>query len=368
MRKIERISVGETDRERLERLVRDRNTPQKVVWRARIVLLAADGRQAIEIAAAVGKSLLTVRRWRRRYVAKGVEGLLKDATRPPRRKPLAAEKIKQVVDMTLHQTPPKATHWSSSSMAAATGLSRSSILRIWKKHGLKPHLMRGFKVSNDKNFAAKVTDVVGLYLDPPDKALVLCVDEKSQIQALDRTQPGLPMKKGRAGTMTHDYKRNGTTTLFAALNMLDGSVIGQCMPRHRRSEFLRFLKTIDRQTPRHLDLHLIVDNYATHKTDEVKRWLKRHPRFHLHFTPTSASWLNMVERFFAEITRDRIRRGTFNSVAELESAIMDYLQKHNADPKPFVWTKSADEILKKVARARQALPLTKPKQPSESKH
>jgi len=368
MRKIERISVSETDRERLERLVRDRNTPQKVVWRARIVLLAADGRQAIEIAAAAGKSLLTVRRWRRRYAAKGVDGLLKDATRPPRRKPLAAEKIKQVVDMTLHGTPPKATHWSLSSMAAATSLSRSSVQRIWKRHGLKPHLMRGFKVSNDKNFAAKVNDVVGLYLDPPDKALVLSVDEKSQIQALDRTQPGLPMKKGRAGTMTHDYKRNGTTTLFAALNMLDGSVIGQCMPRHRRSEFLRFLKTIDQQTPPHLNLHLIVDNYATHKTDEVKRWLKRHTRFHLHFTPTSASWLNMVERFFAEITRDRIRRGTFNSVAELESAIMDYLQKHNADPKPFVWTKSADEILKKVAKARQALPLAKPKQPSESKH
>ena len=341
MRKIERISISEADRERLQRLVRDRNTPQKVVWRARIVLLGADGLQAIAIATAVGKSVLTVRRWRRRYAAKGVEGLLKDATRPPRRKPLTAEKIKQVVHMTLHTKPADATHWSLSSMAAAAGLSRSSIQRIWSTHGLKPHLTETFKVSRDRNFGAKVRDVVGLYLDPPDKALVLCVDEKSQIQALDRTQPGLPMKKGRAGTMTHDYKRNGTTTLFAALNMLDGSVIGQCMPRHRHREFLRFLKTIDKQTPAHLDLHLIVDNYATHKTEAVKRWLKHHKRFHLHFTPTSASWLNMVERFFAEITRKRIRRGVFTSVAKLESAIMEYLKNHNADPTPFVWTKSA---------------------------
>jgi transposase len=355
MRKIERIFVSEVDRGRLERFVRDRNTPQKVVWRARIVLLAADGQQAIAIAAAVGKSLLTVRRWRRRYVAKGVDGLLKDATRPPRRKPLSAQKIKQVVRMTLRTTPPDATHWSLSSMAAAAGLSRSSIQRIWSRHGLKPHLMETFKVSRDRNFAAKVKDVVGLYVDPPDKALVLSVDEKSQIQALDRTQPGLPMKKGRAGTMTHDYKRHGTTTLFAALNMLDGSVIGQCMARHRHREFLRFLKTIDRHTPADLDLHLIVDNYATHKTEAVKRWLKRHKRFRLHFTPTSASWLNMVERFFAEITRKRIRRGIFTSVAELESAIMDYLRNHNAAPKPFVWTKSAAEILKKVARAKHAL-------------
>ena len=355
MRKIERISVSRADRERLQRLVRDRNTPQKVVWRARIVVLAADGRQAIEIAAAVGKSTLTVRRWRRRYRDKGVDGLLRDATRPPRRKPLTLEKIKHVVRMTLRERPVDATHWSLSSMAAAQGLSRSSIQRIWSSHGLKPHLMETFKVSRDPNFAAKVKDVVGLYLDPPDKALVLCVDEKSQIQALDRTQPGLPMKKGRAGTMTHDYKRNGTTTLFAALNMLDGSVIGQCMSRHRHREFLRFLKTIDRQTPAHLDLHLIVDNYATHKTEAVKRWLKRHKRFHLHFTPTSASWLNMVERFFAEITRKRIRRGVFTSLAELKDAIMEYLENHNADPKPFIWTKSAEEILRKVARAKQVL-------------
>src|SRR6201987_1142869 len=355
MRKIEQISISAADRERLERLVRDRKTPHKVVWRARIVLLASEGLPAEGIAAAVEKSLLTVRRWRRRYVAKGMDGLLKDATRPSRVKPLAPEKIKQVVDMTLHARPPNATHWSVRSMAAAAGISYSSVQRIWPAHGLKPHLVETFKVSRDKNFAAKGEDVVGLYLDPPDRALVFCVDEKSQIQALDRTKPGLPMKKGRAGTMTHDYKRNGTTPLFAALNMLDGKIIATCMPRHRHREFLRFLWLIDQQPPAGLDLHLIVDNYATHKTPAVKRWLKAHPRFHLHFTPTSASWLNMVERFFAEITRNRIRRGAFRSVDELKSAIMEYLENHNADPKPFIWTKSVGQILEKVARAKQAL-------------
>jgi transposase len=307
------------------------------------------------IVTAAGKSVLTVRRWRRRYMAQGVEGLLKDATRPSRVKPLTPRKIKQVVHMTLHESPPKATHWSVRSMATAVDISHSSVQRIWRAHGLKPHLVKTFQISRDRNFAAKVEDVVGLYLNPPDKALVLCVDEKSQIQALDRTQPGLPMKKGRAGTMTHDYKRNGTTTLFAALNMLDGKVIGACMPRHRHREFLRFLKQIDQRTPADLDLHLIVDNYATHKTAAVKRWLKAHSRFHLHFTPTSASWLNMVERFFAEITRNRIRRSAFTGVAHLKSAIMEYLENHNADPKPFIWTKSAGEILEKVARAKQAL-------------
>lgn len=355
MRKIEAIVISAPDRDRLERLVRDRNTAQKVVWRARIVLAAGDGLTAEAIAARVGKSLLTVRRWRRRYMAKGVDGLLKDATRPSRVKPLTAEKIKQVVHMTLHEKPPNATQWSLRSMAAAAGISYSSVQRIWQAHELKPHLVETFKLSRDRNFAAKVEDVVGLYLNPPDKALVLCVDEKSQIQALDRTQPGLPMKKGRCGTMTHDYKRNGTTTLFAALNMLDGTVIGHCMPRHRHREFLRFLKVIDDRTLPGLDLHLIVDNYATHKTPAVNRWLKRRPRFHLHFIPTSASWLNMVERFFAEITRKRIRRGVFKSVAELKQAIMEYLENHNADPKPFIWTKSAAQILEKVARAKQVL-------------
>ena len=355
MGKIERIQVSPADRERLDRLIKDRNTPQKVVWRARIVLLAGEGMRAGVIARTAGKSVLTVRRWRRRYAARGVDGLLKDATRPPGRKPLTARKIKQVVELTLNEKPPNATHWSVRMMAARVGIAPSMVHKIWAAHGLKPHLTRSFKLSRDPNFVAKVEDIVGLYLNPPDKALVLSVDEKSQIQALDRTQPGLPMKKGRCGTMTHDYKRNGTTTLFAALNLLDGSVIGQCMPRHRHREFLRFLKTIDKQTPAQRELHLTLDNYATHKTPAVTRWLKSHPRFHLHFTPTSASWLNVVERFFAEITRKRIRRGTFQSVAELENAIMVYLANHNANPRPFIWTKSAAEIFEKVARAKQAL-------------
>ena len=348
--KIEQISVSAAARERLERFVRDRYTPQKVVWRARIVLLAGDGMTAEGISAAVGQELAHGPPLAPPLCGEGVDGLLKDATRPSRVKPLTAEKIKQVV----HERPPNATHWSMRSMAAAAGISYSSVQRIWHVHGLKPHLNKTFKVSR-KNFTAKVKDVVGLYLDPPDKALVLCVDEKSQIQALDRTQPGLPMKKGRAGTMTHDYKRNGTTTLFAALSMLDGKVIGTCMPRHRHREFLRFLKLIDQQTPADLNLHLIVDNYATHKTPSVKRWLKAHPRFHMHFTRTSASWLNMVERFFAEITRNRTRRGVFKSVAELKTAIMEYLEKHNIDPKPFTWTRFAGEILEKVARAKKML-------------
>lgn len=302
MRTIERILISKGDREPLERLVRDRNTPQKVVWRAWIVLLASDGLTAETIAAAVSKSPLTMRRRRYRHVAEGADGLLKDATRPSRVPPLALEKIKQVVHMTLHEKPPNATHWSGRSMAVAAGISLTSVQRVWRAHGLKPHLVKSFKASRDKHFAAKVEDVVGLYLDPPDKALVLCVDEKSQLQALDRTQPGLPMKKGRAGTMTHDYKRNGTTTLSAAVNMLDGKVIGTCMPRRRHREFLRFLKLIDQQTAEGLDLHLIVDNYATHEGPVVKRWLKADPRFHLHFTLTSTSWLNIVERFFAAIT------------------------------------------------------------------
>jgi transposase len=355
MSRIGPIQLCRADRDRLEKLVRDRNTAQKVVWRSRIVLLSADGLRPPAIAAAVGKSELTVRRWRRRFLAQGVDGLLRDATRPPGKKPLSPEMIQQVVELTLREKPPGRTHWSERSMAARVGIAPSTVHNIWKAHGLKPHLTRTFKLSRDPAFTEKVRDIVGLYLNPPDKALVLSVDEKSQIQALDRTQPGLPMKKGRAGTMTHDYKRHGTTTLFAALNLLDGTVIGECMPRHRHGEFLRFLKRIDRETPASLDLHLIVDNYATHKTPKVKRWLKAHPRFNLHFTPTSASWLNMVERFFGLITEDRIRRGVFKSVAELETAIMDYLDQHNADPKPFVWTKSAGEILEKVARAKQAL-------------
>jgi transposase len=263
--------------------------------------------------------------------------------------------IERVVHMTLHEKPPAGTHWSVRKMAKAVGLSHSSVQRIWAAHGLKPHLTKTFKLSNDPQFSEKVQDIVGPYLDPPDKALVLCVDEKSQIQALDRTQPGLPLKRGRAGTMTHDYKRNGTTTLFAALDVATGKVIGRCLKRHRHQEFLRFLREVDRATPKPLDLHLVIDNYATHKHPKVKAWLARHPRFHLHFTPTSASWLNLVERFFGLITEDAIRRGAFRSVADLEAAIETYLDHHNADPKPFIWTAPAADILAKVARGRQVL-------------
>jgi transposase len=349
------IWLSPVDRATLEGWVADRNTPQKLVWRARIVLMSAAGAGTMTIVRALGKSKRTVGRWRERYLAKGVVGLRRDATRPGRKPPLSADIIARVVEMTLHETPPGATHWSVRSMARAVGISHTSVQRIWNAHGLKPHLVKTFKLSNDKRFVEKVMDIVGLYVDPPDKALVLAVDEKSQIQALDRTQPGLPIKKGRAGTMTHDYKRHGTTTLFAALDVASGRVIGECMKRHRHQEWLRFLRAIDRATPKALDLHLIADNYATHKHPKVKAWLARHPRFHMHFTPTSASWLNQVERFFGLITAERIRRGVFHSVAELEAAIHDYLEHHNANPKPFVWTASAASILEKVARGRQAL-------------
>jgi transposase len=315
----------------------------------------ADGAGVTAIVRALGKTKKTTYRWRDRYIELGIEGLKRDASRPGRKKPLAAAMIARVVDMTLHEKPPAATHWTARKLAKAVGLSHTSVQRIWAAHGLKPHLTKTFKLSNDKQFVEKVKDIVGLYFDPPERALVLSVDEKSQIQALDRTQPGLPMKKGRAGTMTHDYKRHGTTTLFAALDVATGKVIGQCMKRHRHQEWLRFLRLLDRSTSKALQLHLIADNYATHKHPTVKAWLKRHSRFHMHFTPTSASWLNQVERFFGLITEDRIRRGVFKSVTELEAAIQDYLEHHNADPKPFVWTAAADDILKKVARGRQAL-------------
>ena len=349
------IELSAGDRARLEGFVADRNTPQKLVWRSRIVLLTAAGVGTMSIVRALGKSKPTVWRWQQRFVAQGIAGLERDATRPGRKPPLAPAVIAQVVGKTLHERPPAATQWSTRTMARAVGLSQTSVRRIWNAHGLKPHLTRGFKLSNDKRFVDKLRDVVGLYLSPPDKAMVLSVDEKSQVQALDRTQPGLPIKKGRAGTMTHDYKRHGTTSLFAALDVATGAVIGQCMRRHRHQEFLRFLRTIDQQTPKTLDLHLILDNYATHKHDKVKLWLDKHPRFHLHFTPTSASWLNLVERFFGLITQERIRRGVFTSLDALETAIREYLDNHNAAPNPFVWTKSADQILAKVERARNAL-------------
>ena len=350
-----KIQLSPEGRALLEGWVAGRNTPQKLVWRARIVLMWAQGAGLTAIVRGTGKTKRTVYRWRDRYVAHGVTGLERDATRPGRKPPLSAAEIERVVNMTLHEKPASGTHWSVRKLAKLVALSPSSIQRIWAAHGLKPHLTKTFKLSNDKQFVEKVTDVVGLYLDPPDRALVFSVDEKSQIQALDRTQPGLPMKKGRAGTMTHDYKRHGTTTLFAALDVATGKVIGECMKRHRHQEWLKFLKLIDRSTPKGLDLHLIADNYATHKHPTVKAWLAKRPRFHMHFTPTSASWLNQVERFFGLITGDRIRCGVFKSVTELEAAIREYLDHHNARPTPFVWTKSATDILEKVARGRQAL-------------
>jgi len=344
------IWVSPEDRGRLEGLVAGGNTPQKLVWRARIVLMWAQGASVTGIIRATGKTKRTAYRWRDRYLAGGVAGLERDATRPGRKPPLDAATIERVVNLTLKEKPPGGTHWSLRKMAKAVGLSHSSVQRIWAAHELKPHLTRSFKLSNDPKFCEKVQDIVGLYLDPPEKALVLSVDEKSQIQALDRTQPGLPLKKGRAGTMTHDYKRHGTTTLFAALDIATGKVIGECMSRHRHQEFLRFLRTIDRNTLKSLDLHLVVDNYATHKHPKVKAWLKRHPRFHLHFTPTSASWINLVERFFGLITGDAIRRGVFRSIVDLQSAINAYLTEHNAHPRPFVWTQSANTILGKLDR------------------
>jgi transposase len=363
------LYVSPSSRARLEALIADRNTPAKVVWRAKIVLATADGHGTNEVMRRTGKSKPCVWRWQERYIDQGVEGLLRDKTRRSRKPPLTDAVKLAVLTKTASATPPNATHWSRATMARAVGISPSSVGRIWAAAGLKPHLVRRFKVSNDPQFEEKVTDVVGLYLNPPDRALVLCVDEKSQIQALDRTQPGLPLKKGRAATMTHDYKRHGTTTLFAALDVKSGLVIGECQPRHRRKEFIRFLKRIDRTVKKGLAIHLVLDNYGTHKTAEVKAWLAKHPRFKLHFTPTSASWLNLVERFFAEITTKRIRRGAFASVAELEEAIHDYLDRHNAAPKPFIWTKTADAILAKERRARDALEAVKNgNQASDSEH
>lgn len=349
------LYLAPNDRAQLQALLTDRNTARKLVWRAEIVLATADGYGTNEIMRRAGTSKPTVWRWQERYLDEGVDGLRRDKTRPSRVPPLPRETRLRVITKTVQETPANATHWSRALMADAIGISPSSVGRIWAEAGLKPHLTHGFKVSNDPLFEEKVTDIVGLYLDPPERAVVLCVDEKSQIQALDRTQPGLPLKKGRAATMTHDYKRHGTTTLFAALDVKSGMVIGECMPRHRAKEFLHFLRSIDRAVKKPRDVHLIVDNYATHKTPEVKAWLEKHPRFKLHFTPTSASWLNLVERFFAEITSKRIRRGCYTSVDDLEATIYDYLEQHNTKPKPFIWSKTAEDILTRERRALDKL-------------
>jgi transposase len=355
MKKGIEVRLGPGDRERLEAVVGSGNSPQKHVWRARIVLLSADRVGTMAIQHQTGKSKPTIWRWQGRFMAAGVDGLLRDAPRPGRKKRLPAATIEQVVAMTLGKPSGEATHWTGRAMAKAAGISHRSVQRIWAAHGLKPHRVRLFKLSNDPQFATKVQDIVGLYVDPPEHALVLSVDEKSQIQALDRTQPGLPMKRGRCGTMTHDYKRHGTTTLFAALNVLDGKVIGQCMSRHRHQEFIRFLNTINRQTPAAQDVHLIVDNYATHKHPKVRAWLARHQRFQFHFTPTSASWLNAVESFFAKLTRRRLKRGVFTGIADLQAAINRFLRETNDDPKPFIWTADPDAIIEKVRRGKQVL-------------
>jgi transposase len=326
-----------------------------LVLRAKIVLAAAERKENRLIAAELDTHRLLVGLWRRRFAAQGLAGIEKDAPRGGR-KPTARDAIAgKIVEWTTRKKPVHATHWSTRTLAAQLGTSPAMVGRVWRANGLKPHLTQGFKLSNDKRFVEKLVDVVGLYLNPPAHALVLSCDEKSQIQALDRTQPGLPLKKGRCGTMTHDYLRHGTTTLFAALEMAAGKLIGTCMPRHRHQEWIQFLELIDRQTPPELDLHLIVDNYATHKHPKVKAWLKRHPRFHIHFTPTSSSWLNMIERWFREITDKRIRRGVFHSVPQLIQAIEDYIAGHNADPQPFVWTAKTEDILAKIRRAREVL-------------
>ena len=348
------IVIDEATRKELERLSRKRSMEARVVLRSRIVLLAEDGMQNKQIAEQLGVSARMAGLWRGRFIEYGVEGLLKDAPRPGRTPKITAEIVDAVVAKTTQSTPANATHLSTRTMAGVTGISEASVRRIWRAHGLKPHRVDSFKVSNDPDFAAKLEDVVGLYLNPPEHALVLSVDEKSQIQALDRTQPGLPMKKGRGATMTHDYKRNGTTTLFAALNTATGEVYHLCQQRHRHHEWLKFLRLIDRTVASEKQIHIICDNYATHKHERVERWMARHKRFHVHFTPTSASWLNMIERFFRDLTENRIRRGVFQDLEQLITAIGDYIDRHNDNPKPCIWTAKANDILEKVTRAQAA--------------
>ena len=346
-----------TDEQRsvLEKLIRSRTAPHRDVLRARALLMAADGFANTRIASEVQVSPATVAAWRERFSDDGLKNFSAVRSGRGRKPSIPAGEVEEIVRLTLQETPPGETHWSCRTMAARAGVSPATVQRIWSARGIKPHRVDTFKLSNDPKFEEKLVDVVGLYLNPPEKAVVLCMDEKSQIQALDRTQPSLPMKPGRAGTMTHDYKRNGTTTLFAALDVLTGLVIGQCLPRHRHVEFLKFLKTIDREVPKRLKVHLILDNYATHNRPDVKAWLARHPRFVLHFTPTSSRWLNMVELFFGRLTDKAIRRGIFHSVPDLIDAIETYLAAHNQDPQPFTWTATTEQILEKVRRGRVTL-------------
>lgn len=352
MRVAPEIILTDDERAELAKLVRSKLSSVRLAQRARIVLLAADGIQNKVIAQQLDVGRVQVSRWRERYAQSRLSGIERDL---PRGAPPAKVDVARLVELTTQTKPKAATHWSTRTMGAELGVSAASVSRHWRANGLKPHVVRGFKVSRDSQFVEKLEDIVGLYMSPPEHTLVFCCDEKSQVQALDRTQPGLPLKKGRAETMTHDYKRNGTTTLFAALNVLDGRVIGQCQQRHTHAEWLTFLKKIDRETPKEKTLHLIADNYATHKHPVVQKWLVKHPRFNMHFTPTSASWMNMVERFFRDITTERLRRGVFTSVAELIGAIDEYIALHNTKPKPFIWTKSARDILQKVIRANSRL-------------
>lgn len=349
------VVLSSEDRRALEAAVRARRASARSVERARIILLAADGWQDQMIALHLEVTPAKAARWRRRFLTEGLAALDRDAPRPGRPRTITVAHERAIVRKTTHQTPPHATHWSTRTMAAATGYSEKTIRRIWHRHGLKPHLTETFKLSRDPAFAEKVEAIVGLYLHPPAHAIVLCVDEKSQIQALDRTQPGLPLRPGRCGTMTHDYTRHGTATLFAALNTLDGSIISMCDDRHRHQEWLKFLRVIDHVTPKTKELYLIVDNAATHKHAKVQRWLARHPRFHVQYTPTSSSWLNMVERFFRDLTQRRLRRGAFHDVEDLITAIEGYVDQHNRQPKPFIWTATANDILAKVSRARAVL-------------
>ena len=352
MRVAPEIILTEEEHAELTRLANSKVSSVRLAQRARIVLLAAGGMQNKDIAQQLSVGRVQVSRWRERYAQSRLAGIERDL---PRGAPPTKVDIARLVELTTQTKPVAATHWSTRKMAAELGVSAASVSRHWRANGLKPHVVRGFKVSRDPRFVEKLEDIVGLYMSPPEHALVLCCDEKSQVQALDRTQPGLPLKKGRAATMTHDYKRNGTTTLFAALNVLDGQVIGQCQQHHTHVEWLKFLRQINRETPKDKTLHLIADNYATHKHPAVQEWLAKHPRFNMHFTPTSASWLNMVERFFRDITTERLRRGVFTSVPELIGAINEYIAHHNTKPKPFIWTKSARDILQKVIRANSRL-------------
>jgi transposase len=349
------IELTEAERATLERYARGRSTPARLVQRARVVLRAAKGLQNKDIANELGMLQKSVGLWRKRFADQRLAGIERDAPGRGRKKTVDAKRVADLVRITTQQDPPSATQWSTRSMAKASKLSAATVGRIWREYGLKPHLVRTFKLSNDPEFVQKLENVIALYLNPPANAIVLSCDEKSQIQALDRTQPSLPFRSGHTKTITHDYKRNGTSTLFAALNTLNGKILSMCAPRHRHQEWLRFLEMIDQETPDHLEVHVIADNYSTHKHKRVKRWLQRHPRFHMHFTPTSASWLNMVERFFRDITVRRIRRGSFPNVAALIKAIEEYIAQHNRDPKPFIWTAKAGDILAKVTRARAAL-------------